>query len=134
MINKADGDNIPRTQLAQAQFRSALQLFPPTPSGWKPEVLTYSGYFELGIPEVWDMIDRYFKFVKDNGFFDQKRRQQARYWMYETIDEQLRSHFYNDADIAATLLKLDREVESNRRSSFTAAREVLDRYFNDIKK
>ncbi len=54
--------------------------------------------------------------------------------MYETIDEQLRSHFYNDADIAATLLKLDREVESNRRSSFTAAREVLDRYFNDIKK
>ncbi len=80
------------------------------------------------------MIDRYFKFVKDNGFFDQKRRQQARYWMYETIDEQLRSHFYNDADIAATLLKLDREVESNRRSSFTAAREVLDRYFNDIKK
>lgn len=134
VINKADGDNIPRTQLAQAQFRSALQLFPPTPSGWKPEVLTYSGYFELGIPEVWDMIDRYFKFVKDNGFFDQKRRQQARYWMYETIDEQLRSHFYNDADIAATLLKLDREVESNRRSSFTAAREVLDRYFNDIKK
>lgn len=130
VINKADGDNIPRTQLAQAQFRSALQLFPPTPSGWKPEVLTYSGYFELGIPEVWDMIDRYFAFVKENGYFEQKRRQQARYWMYETIDEQLRSHFYNDPDIAATLVKLDREVETNRRSSFTAAREVLDRYFN----
>ncbi len=130
VINKADGDNIPRTQLAQAQFRSALQLFPPAPSGWKPEVLTYSGYFELGIPEVWDMIDRYFAFVKENGYFEQKRRQQARYWMYETIDEQLRSHFYNDPDIAATLLKLDREVETNRRSSFTAARDVLDRYFS----
>ena len=73
VINKADGDNIPRTQLAQAQFRSALQLFPPAPSGWKPEVLTYSGYFELGIPEVWDMIDRYFAFVKENGYFEQKR-------------------------------------------------------------
>ena len=34
VINKADGDNINRAQLAQAQFRSALQLFPPTASGW----------------------------------------------------------------------------------------------------
>ncbi len=50
VINKADGDNIDRAQLAQAQFRSALHLFPPTESGWQPEVLTYSGYYELGIP------------------------------------------------------------------------------------
>ena len=75
------------------------------------------------------MIARYFAFVRDNGYFEQKRRSQARYWMYETIDEQLRSHFYNDPDIAATLQRLDKLVESNRRSSFTAAREVLDRYF-----
>ena len=45
VINKADGDNIHRAQLAQAQFRSALHLFPPTASGWQPEVLTYSGYY-----------------------------------------------------------------------------------------
>lgn len=130
VINKADGDNIHRAQLAQAQFRSALQLFPPAPSGWKPEVLTYSGYFELGIPEVWDMIDRYFAFVKENGYFERRRRQQARYWMYETIDEQLRSHFYNDPDIAAMLVGLDKDVENNRRSSFLAARDVLNRYFS----
>ena len=60
-------------QLAQAQYRSALHLFPPTASGWSPEVLTYSGYYELGIPEVWDMIDRYFAFVKANGYFDARR-------------------------------------------------------------
>ena len=55
VINKADGDNIDRARLAQAQFRSALHLFPTPPSGWTPEVLTYSGYFELGITEVWDI-------------------------------------------------------------------------------
>ena len=130
VINKADGDNVQRAKLAQAQFRSALQLFPPAASGWKPEVLCYSGYFELGIEEVWDMIDRYFAFVADNGYFERRRRQQARYWMYETIDEQLKSHFYNDPDIAAMLQRLDREVENNRRSSFIAARDVLNRYFS----
>ena len=50
--------------------------------------------------------------------------------MYETIDEQLKSHFYNDPDIAAMLQRLDREVENNRRSSFIAARDVLNRYFS----
>lgn len=132
VINKADGDNIDRARLAQAQFKSALQLFPPTPSGWKPEVLTYSGYFELGIPEVWEMIDRYFDFVKENGYFERKRQQQARYWMYETIDEQLRSNFYNDSEIANRLVKSERDVLGNRRSSFTAAREILDYYFASL--
>lgn len=130
VINKADGDNIQRAQLAQAQFRSALQLFPPTASGWQPEVLTYSGYFELGIPEVWNMVDRYFDFVTANGYFDLKRRQQARYWMLETIDEQLRSHFYNNPDIAAILAEKERLVLANRLSSFIAARDVLHTYFS----
>lgn len=130
VINKADGDNIDRATLAQAQFRSALHLFPPTTSGWMPEVLCYSGYYELGIPEVWDMIDRYFEFVKGNGYFEQKRHQQARYWMFETINEKLKSHFYNDPDVDALLQDKEKRVLANLQSSFTAARDVLDFYFN----
>ncbi len=130
VINKADGDNVGPAQLAQAQFRSALHLFPPTASGWSPEVLSYSGYYELGIAEVWDMIDRYFDFVKTNGYFDAKRREQARYWMYESIDERLRANFYNNPAVAALLRENEAEVLANRRSSFIAARDVLDYYFN----
>ena len=130
VINKADGDNIDRARLAQAQFRSALHLFPPTASGWQPEVLTYSGYFELGIPEVWDMIDRYFAFVKANGYFDRRRLEQARYWMYETINEKLRDHFYTNPTVEKMLAEKEERVLANQQSSFTAARDVLDAYFN----
>jgi len=133
VINKADGDNIPRAQLAQAQFKNALHLFPTPESGWLPEVITYSGYYELGIPEVWDMIDRYFDFVKANGYFDIRRARQARYWMYETIDEQLRANFYGDPEIAAMLEQKEARVLASQQSSFTAARDVLDLYFNKIK-
>ena len=132
VINKADGDNIDRARLAQAQFRSALHLFPPTLSGWMPEVLCYSGYYETGIAEVWEMIDRYFEFVKANGHFEAKRQQQARYWMYETINEKLRNHFYNDADVAALLEDREKRVLANQQSSFIAARDVLDFYFKKI--
>lgn len=130
VINKADGDNIQRAKLAQTQFRSALHLFPPTASGWSPEVLTYSGYFELGIPEVWDMIDRYFAFVDANGYFERKRSEQARYWMYETIDEQLRAHFYRNPEIERMLAEREIRVLNNQQSSFTAARDILDHYFH----
>lgn len=133
VINKADGDNIDRARLAQAQFRNALMLFPPTASGWKPEVLTYSGYFEIGIEEVWDMIDRYFEFVEKNGYFEQRRREQSRYWMFETINEKLRSRFYNDPGVGELLPKLENEVLANRLSSFIAAREALDFYFRHHK-
>ena len=133
VINKADGDNIDRARLAQAQFRSALHLFPPTASGWSPEVLTYSGYFELGIPEVWDMIDRYFDFVTANGYFERRRSEQSRYWMYETINEQLRARFYNNEAVAARLIAEEAEVLANRRSSFVAAKDVLDFYFSKEK-
>lgn len=129
VINKADGDNIDRAMLAKAQFQSALHLFPPTTSGWMPEVLTYSGYYELGIKEVWEMIDRYFAYVKGNGFFEQRRMAQEKYWMYETIDEQLKANFYRDEEIEAMLKLKENNVLDCRQSSFVAAREVLDFYF-----
>ena len=132
VINKADGDNIDRAKLAAAQFQSALHLFPPTLSGWMPEVKTYSGYFELGIDEVWDMVDRYFDYVKGNGYFKKRRMEQEKYWMYETIDEHLRANFYRDPEIEAMLKIKQENVLQSRQSSFIAARDVLDFYFKKL--
>ncbi len=88
-------------------------------------MLTYSGYFELGIAEVWDMIDRYFEFVDKNGYFEERRRQQSRYWMYETIDSELRRRFYDDPERARRIAEAERLVLSNRLSPFAAANNLL---------
>ncbi len=132
VINKADGDNIERANLAKVQFQSALHLFPPTLSGWIPEVLTYSGYYGIGIKEVWEMIDRYFEFVKGNGYFEHRRMEQEKYWMYETIDEQLKAHFYRDPEVEALLKVKQDNVLAARQSSFVAAKDVLDYYFQKM--
>ncbi len=133
VINKADGDNIDRAKLAAAQFRNALHLFPPTPSKWRPEVLTYSGYYGIGIAEVWDMIDRYFAYVKKTGYFEQKRNEQAKYWMRETINENLRNNFYHMPEVRALLEQKELRVLNNEQSSFTAAKDVLDYYFTRLR-
>lgn len=133
VINKADGDNIDRANLAAAQFRNALHLFPPTPSKWVPEVICYSGYYELNIDKVWDMIDRYFEYVKKTGYFQHKRNEQAKYWMLETINERLRHDFYSRPEIRALLEQKEMRVLNNEQSSFTAAQDVLDRYYGMLR-
>ena len=132
VINKADGDNIDKAKLAQAHFKNALHLFPPTASGWSPQVLTYSGYYDLGIKEVWDMIYSYIDFVKQNGYFNRKRNEQARYWMLETINDKLKSHFFNNPKIAEMLADKENLVLNSQQSQFTAAGEILDFYFKNI--
>ena len=47
VINKADGNNIDKAKLAASQFRNALHLFPAPDSGWTPQVLTYSGFYNI---------------------------------------------------------------------------------------
>ena len=126
VINKADGDNLERAKLAAANFRNALHLFPPTDSGWIPKVLTYSGYYAIGIREVWDMVNEYVIFTKSNGFFEKNRKEQAKYWMYESINDMLRGAFYNHKEIGALLPLVEKKVLNNVISSFIAARQMID--------
>ncbi|MDU1890762.1 MAG: methylmalonyl Co-A mutase-associated GTPase MeaB [Dysgonomonas sp.] len=129
VINKADGNNIEKARLAQSHFRNALHLFPLPDSGWAPKVLTYSGYYEIGIDEVWNMIDEYITFVKENGYFDHRRNEQSRFWMYETINEKLKNSFYNNSEIQKELKNCEQQILNSQISSFAAASKVLDIYF-----
>ena len=133
IINKADGDNIKKAELAAAQFRNALHLFPPSDSGWFPKVLTYSGYYGLGIKEIWDMVNEYVAFTKKNGYFEYRRNEQAKYWMYETINEHLRDSFYHNEKIAELIPLKEKAVLAGGLTSFVAAKQLLDAYFEDMK-
>ncbi len=130
IINKADGDNIKATDLAAAQFRNALHLFPPTESGWPPKVLTYSGFYNTGIKAIWDMVYEYMAYVKDSGYFQFRRNEQSKYWMYETINERLKADFYQNPLIEEALKNKEKEILDQKISSFAAAKQVLDIYFN----
>jgi len=129
-INKCDGSNIEKAKVAKAQYQNALHLFPPQESGWTSEAITCSSIDKNGIPEIWNMLERYMEFVKSNGFFEYKRNAQSKYWMYETINEQLKSNFYQNSAIQKLLHESEKKVLSNELSSFIAAKKMLDKYFN----
>ena len=131
-INKADGNNREKAQLAQSEYRNALHLFPPARSGWEPRVEICSALFNDGVPDIWDMVLEYVNTTSENGFFGTRRREQAKYWMFETINEQLKNHFYQDSSIKAEIRKYEQKVLNAETSSFIAARELLDKYFDKL--
>ena len=75
---------------------------------------------------VWAYID----FVKKNGYFQYRRNEQAKYWMYESINESLKNGFYNNPEISALLEKYEQEVLAGQQTSFAAARRLLDLYYS----
>ena len=80
------------------------------------------------------MIYEYIDFVKDNGYFEYRRNEQSKYWMYESINEHLRDNFYHNARIGEMLPALEKQVLGGELTSFTAAQKLLSTYFDEIKR
>lgn len=129
VINKADGDNVAKAKLAKTEFNRALHLFPAKSSGWIPKVTTCSAYEQTGIDAIWEIISEYFELVKANHYFEEKRQNQNQFWMMETINEQLKSHFYNHPNVIQLLEKNKKAVQNNELSPFAAAMSLLEQYF-----
>ncbi|RTZ00847.1 methylmalonyl Co-A mutase-associated GTPase MeaB [Flavobacterium sp. RSP49] len=128
VINKADGDNLRKAQLAKLEFKRALHLFPAKKSGWIPTTSTCSSISHEGIAEVWETIHKFLELTKVNNYFFEKRKEQNQYWMLETINEQLKTNFYNNPEIQASMNATKKAVQNDEISPFAAAQKLLETY------
>ena len=125
VINKADGDNERAAKLAKTEFARALHLYPIKQSAWQPKVITCSALFEKNIIKVWQLIETYFSLTKENSYFEQKRKEQNKYWLLATINQQLKDQFYTNAKVKKELEKQLRLIEQGKITPFEAAKLLL---------
>ena len=130
-INKADGENLRKAKQAKVEFNRALHLFPAKSSGWMPKVTTCSAITKEGIDSVWKIISDFMIFTKANKSFEQRRKEQNQYWMIETIEDQLKSRFYQNNSVKELLKENKKAVLNNEISPFAAAQLVLEKYFGE---
>ena len=128
-ITKADGENIGRAERAKSEYSNALHLFPPSESGWIPRVMTCSAKTNTGINDVWDMVLEYMALTHHNGYFDRRRQEQSLYWMYESINQNLKDSFYHDKRIQKLLENYETKVLQGEITPFTPVRALLEKYF-----
>lgn len=125
-INKADADNIKRAKLAKVEFNRALHLYPEKASSWQPKVTTCSAINKEGINTIWDIITEYISITLANNYFDTKRNEQNKFWLLQTIEEQLKHDFFNHSTIKAELNKQLALIEANKTTPFAAADYLLN--------
>ena len=125
IINKADGENVKAAKLAKTEFNRALHLYPPKDNGWIAKTITCSALKNEGIQEALDLIEGYVSKMKETGYFVAKREQQQHFWMLQTIENRLKSDFYDNPKIKIALKEQLKELANSNTSPFQAAAYLL---------
>jgi len=128
VINKADGDNVKKSQMAKIQYQNALHIFPEAESGWTPIVTTASALKNIGIEEVWEKVLEFKNLVLENGYFQSNRKEQQIQWMYNNIHEELKQLFYGSEHITDHLKILEKKIIEAKLSPVKAAENIIKEF------
>jgi LAO/AO transport system kinase len=126
LINKAEGDNRLRAEQARVEQGAALHHLQPASPGWKTDVGLCSALTGDGIPQAWEVIER---FYRELGSVIKERRQgQLLDWMSDLIHAELRRRFQQDPQVAQRLPAIRQALLRGETTAVRAAQELLQTY------
>jgi len=126
VINKADGENMQNAKIAKVAFSRALHLYPLKESKWQPKVLTASALHNAGIEKIDLLIADYIALTKENAYFERKRKDQNKFWLLATIEQQLKTDFYQNPKVKNALQAEINNLDTGKTTPFTAAKRLLE--------
>ncbi len=128
VVNKADGDNEPKAKAASSEYNTALHYLTSATQGWQTEALTCSSITGKGILEIWKIIEKFKKITQQSGVWKDRRRYQARDWLYALVEEHLRRLFKHHPDIKNYLPEIEKAVMAGELPVTTAAKILIDKF------
>jgi LAO/AO transport system kinase len=123
-VNKADGDNIARANVAAAEYRSALHILSPRSEHWHPPVVTYSALTGAGIGDLWQKVVDHRSAMQASGDFVARRRAQQVKWMWSMLEERWRARLRTDAAMRAKVKQTEAAVAEGRLTPAIAAVQI----------
>ncbi|VBB68930.1 putative periplasmic protein kinase ArgK and related GTPases of G3E family [invertebrate metagenome] len=124
-INKADGENERRAQLAAREYSNAMRIMTPASLVWKPPVVVCAGLTGQGLRPLWEEVLAHRRVLSDNGEWLEKRQQQQIRWMWSMLDDKLMRMLHHHEQVKEMLPKIEQDIVHNRLSPSTAAERIL---------
>lgn len=128
LINKAEGENRQRAELARQQYVNALHLLKPKSANWQVPALLCSALHQQGIDLVWQTIVTFRETMQASGEFEKKRRLQATDWMWTLLLADLKDLFLRDKNVEALLEPVQDAVAAGVTTPSAAARRLLEAF------
>jgi LAO/AO transport system kinase len=124
-INKADGENKLRAELAKQDQAAALHYLQPATSEWPTEVVLCAGLTGQGLPEIWQRVEKFYQELEPKGVIARRRREQSLAWLSDLIHDELKRRFYRDARVKNRLLAMQQAVLRGEITAVRAAESLL---------
>ncbi|NOQ50946.1 MAG: methylmalonyl Co-A mutase-associated GTPase MeaB [Desulfuromonadaceae bacterium] len=128
LVNKSEGENRPKAELARQQYENALHLLKPKSTNWHVPAMLCSALHNQGIVEIWQTILDFATTMKQSGEFENKRRLQATDWMWSLVMDDLKDLFMRDKHVAGLIDQVQTGVSQGITSPGAAARRLLEAF------
>lgn len=130
IINKADGNYLPKAKITQRDYLNALQLLQPATEGWKTKVNLCSALKNEGIDDIWSMINDFVENTKNSGVFEDRRKQQMLFWVNSMLEDEIYHRFFNDDIILKKLPEYQHKVLNSDITPAIAVNDLLELFYN----
>lgn len=127
-VNKADGDNVERAQLARGQLATGLHFMRPKVASWNPQAVACSAKTGAGLDELWTLVTAHRKALTESGDFATHRQQQLVRWMWSMINDRLITAFREHPGVNLRTVPLQTAVIEGRVTASQAATELLEAF------
>ncbi len=127
LVNKADGDLKPVATRTQADYAGALRLLrkrPQDPEGF-PKAMSVSALEENGLSTAWEEMQTLTNWRREQGHFDRRRAEQARYWFEEEVRQTLLAQLTTPGPVKDRMQALGGQVATGQTTPSAAAQEIL---------
>jgi LAO/AO transport system kinase len=128
VVNKAEGENRPRAELARQQYANALHMLKPKSLSWQVPALLCSALHNEGVEEVWNTIEEFGERMRETGELQDKRNLQASDWMWTLLLDDLKEMFLRDRNVEGLLEQVQEAVASGVTTPGAAARRLLEAF------
>ena len=125
VVNKADGDNKAKAEMARVEYDRILHYLRPATKGWVTKAYTCSAYTGEGIMELWAVIEKFQTEVTSSGVFHARRQKQTLSWIYAMVEEHLRSLFYENRQVKEQRREVETAVLADQMSATMAAQKLI---------
>jgi len=128
VVNKADGVMETTAQRTRVDYASALDLIRATHEEWRPRALIASALENQGITEAWETVVEHHELMRSTGHFEERRRGQARAWMWKLIEEGVARAFRERPGMQAAITREEEAVAAQKTTPAAAARTLLEAF------
>jgi len=126
IINKAEGENRQRAEVAAGQYVNALHILRPKSKNWQVPVKLCSALYHEGIAEIWAMIQDYREKLTKSGEFQEKRKNQSVDWFWTLLMDDLKEVFLSDKNVQGMFSQIQQAVVEGVTPPGAASKRLIE--------